>query len=111
MPVYEYECPAHGPFEDVRAMADYRRPQACPECGVASPRVLLTAAALGTVATGVRAAHAVNERSAHAPKTSAEVRHGKGCGCCGGGAKKSNTLTTPDGAKTFPSQRPWMISH
>jgi hypothetical protein len=58
--------------------------------------------------TAVRQAHAVNERSAHEPRTSA--RHGAGCSCCGGG-RKSNAVQAPNGAKSFPAKRPWMISH
>ena len=32
MPTYEYECPDCGPFTDVRPMAEYDQPQACPDC-------------------------------------------------------------------------------
>jgi hypothetical protein len=39
--------------------------------------------------------------------------HAPGCACCGGDAKgkKSKTVKMPNEAKTFPSKRPWMISH
>jgi hypothetical protein len=53
-------------------------------------------------------AHAVNERSADSPKRSSG--HGPGCGCCGG-KTSSGTLRRPDGSKSFPAKRPWMISH
>jgi putative FmdB family regulatory protein len=101
MPVYEYDCAACGPFAAPRPMAEYRAPQACPGCGAAAPRVLLTPPGFAAMDPARRVAVATNERSAHAPRQAA---HGPGCGCCSAsrGAPK---------AKTFPSARPWMISH
>ncbi|AVT01181.1 FmdB family transcriptional regulator, partial [Paracidovorax avenae] len=67
-----------------------------------------------------RRAHDTNERARHAPRSSRDteagsygrLRHPAGCGCCsGGGAKRGTTVTAPNGAKAFPSKRPWMISH
>jgi hypothetical protein len=52
---------------------------------------------------GLKAAHATNERSRHAPRRS----HGPGCGCCA--PKKA--AAAPAAAKGFPAARPWMISH
>jgi hypothetical protein len=37
-------------------------------------------------------------------------RHPAGCGCCSS-SRKTTTVTAPNGAKAFPSKRPWMISH
>jgi putative FmdB family regulatory protein len=37
--------------------------------------------------------------------------HGPGCSCCSGGARRSRTAKAADGKKSFPSARPWMISH
>ncbi len=111
MPTYEYECPHHGAFEAMRAMSESRASQSCPDCGIAAPRVVLTAAAFAAMPSANRKAHTINERSAHEPKTSASLRHKPGCSCCSTGTKKSNALTLPDGSKAFPSKRPWMISH
>lgn len=111
MPVYEYECPAHGPFEAVRSISEWRDPQACPNCGRAAPRAILTSVALATMPSALRKAHMINERSAHAPKSSAEHRHGASCGCCKPKGGKRNTVSTPNGGKMFPGRRPWMISH
>ena len=120
MPVYDYECDHCGPFSAMRPMADYRHSASCPTCDAAAPRVILSAPAMGLVSTEVRRAHGVNERAAHAPKTSAEVReamrekkkaHGAGCSCCGGSGKPSKTAKAADGSKSFPAARPWMISH
>ncbi len=110
MPVYEYECTEHGVFESLRPMADYQLPHACPSCGMHAPRVVVTAISLGDVPTATRKAHERNERSAHAPTSSRESKHGAGCSCCSP-RKPSKTVTTPGGGKSFPTQRPWMISH
>lgn len=104
MPVYDYACPQCGPFEELRPMAEFQAPQACPSCGEESPRVVLTAPGLALMEAGRRTALATNERSANAPKRAGG--HGPNCGCAAhGGAKRSTA------AKSFPSARPWMISH
>ena len=94
MPTYEYACDACGGFDALRPIAQRNEPCACPACGASSPRVMLTAPGLPRVADGVRQAHAVNERSAHAPR----------CGC-------ASHATRTSAAKGFPGKRPWMISH
>src|SRR6185503_2413132 len=113
MPVYEYLCNDCGPFTDMRPMAECDEPQDCPRCETESPRVILTAPAFFCMPSDKRKAIATNERSAHAPKTSAEYKatHGPGCGCCS--SKKPARLVTKSksGAKGFPTARPWMISH
>lgn len=41
MPIYEYECPEHGRFEELRALdAGNREP--CPDCGIMCKKVLST---------------------------------------------------------------------
>jgi putative FmdB family regulatory protein len=67
MPTYEYECADCGPFSDVRPMAEFDRPQPCPDCTQPAPR-LLTAPALGG---GAREAAA-----------STAPAHSGGCACC-----------------------------
>jgi putative FmdB family regulatory protein len=69
MPTYEYECENCGPFSDVYPMSEFDRPQACPDCGEAAPR-LLTVAAIGG---GSQPA----DPSAPAPRA-----HFGGCACC-----------------------------
>jgi len=114
MPIYEYRCDCCGEFSAYRPIANRNEACICPDCGAASERVIVAAPMLATMAGSTRSAHATNERAAHAPKTSAEYKathkHGPGCGCCGGGKSKS-TVTGADGSKTFPTKRPWMISH
>lgn len=109
MPVYEYACAEHGVFEAMRPMSEFAAPCDCPDCGVAAPRVMVTVPRLALMDGGRRSAHATNERSAHEPKSTR--KHGPGCSCCGGAKTSSGTLHRPDGSKSFPAKRPWMISH
>ena len=107
MPVYEYLCATCGPFTAIRPMAAFEQPQPCEHCGEPSPRALLTAPAMSGLDSGRRQAAAANERSANTP-TRAQ-RHPAGCACCAGSGRR--TPRTEPAAKSFPSQRPWMISH
>jgi hypothetical protein len=79
---------------------------------VEAPRVILTAPHFACMPADRRKAHATNERSSNAPKTLNEYKasHGPGCGCCSGKASRLVTKTR-SGAKSFPTARPWMISH
>ncbi len=67
MPTYEYECADCGPFSEVRPMAEFDRPQPCPDCGTDAPR-LLTAPALSGGAQQTNAGTA--------------LAHTGGCACC-----------------------------
>ncbi len=112
MPVYDYLCNDCGPFTDIRPMSECDAPQDCPTCEKSSPRAILKAPNFFCTPAEKRKAIAVNERSAHAPRTLDEYKasHGPGCGCCSG---KSTRLMhkSKSGAKSFPTARPWMISH
>ncbi|MPZ55263.1 MAG: zinc ribbon domain-containing protein [Rhizobiales bacterium] len=112
MPVYEYLCSSCGPFTAMRPMVEHALPNECPDCGFQAPRVLLTAPKLASMSSQRRAAFATNERSADAPTSLSEMKskHGAACTCCSG---KSMRYVKRDknGAKSFPSSRPWMISH
>ena len=114
MPVYEYLCNDCGPFTDMRPMAECDAPQDCPQCEVRSAARHPDGAGLSSACpSDKRKAHATNERSSNAPKTVDEYKasHGAGCGCCS--SKKPSRLVkqTRSGAKSFPTARPWMISH
>lgn len=110
MPVYEYLCNSCGPFSELVSMELFNKPHDCPECATPAPRVMLTAPNRTFMSSALKKAHTTNERSVDSPK---RTSHGPGCGCCGGGGKKisSSTLHRPDGSKSFPNKRPWMISH
>jgi putative FmdB family regulatory protein len=113
MPTYDYACEHCGGFEALRPLALRQEPVACPHCDRASPRVLVAMPRLGCLSGTRRQAMEINERAQHAPQSSGSyqrMRHPAGCGCCTPG-RRSATVTTPSGAKTFPAKRPWMISH
>ena len=113
MPLYEYECTDCGAFCVSRPMALYQEPADCPGCGQHSPRALLSAPAFAGMPDSTRKAHAINEKSAHAPKESGKIephKHSASCGC-GKSIGASKTVKASDGSKAFPSKRPWMISH
>ena len=113
MPAYDYECAGCGGFDAYRTMAARNEPAPCPACGAASPRVFASAPRLALMDSVARNAMATNERARHEPKRSgdyARLKHPAGCGCCSTGSRKA-TVTAANGAKAFPSKRPWMISH
>ena len=113
MPTYEYLCPHCGPFTDLQPMSRSAEPSCCPDCGRPAPRAILTAPRFSLLAGSTRRAIETNERSANAPRSSADSgRHGAGCACCSGTSSlRSAAVKTKDGSKTFPTKRPWMISH
>jgi len=105
MPVYDYSCEDCGTFTAFRPMSAFDAPCGCPGCGAEAPRVFLSAPAIAGMDPARRIAAATNERSSNAPRSSKS--HGPSCGCC-----SSRGLKTPSSAaKSFPSARPWMISH
>ncbi len=112
MPVYEYCCEEHGVFEARQPISAYDQPSDCPSCGESAPRVLFTAPRLGASDRVSIQAHDVNAKAADSPKMASQQGHVHGPGCgCGSGVKKSQTLHHPNGAKSFPAKRPWMVSH
>ena len=114
MPTYDSACPACGGFDAFRPLGARNEPAACPDCGTASPRVFASAPRLALLEGSTRSAIERNERARHEPKGSrdyARLRHPAGCGCCSSEVRRSSTVTAPNGAKAFPSKRPWMISH
>ncbi len=66
MPAYAYSCPACGPFDVWRPVAEAGDPLACPACDAPAAR-LFTAPRLARMAAPMRAARDREERSAHAP--------------------------------------------
>jgi len=115
MPVYDYLCARCGPFTEMRPMAQSDRPRPCPGCGDKAARAFLMAPYLASMSAERRLAYATNEKSAAAPAVLSASKHGAACGCCGGKSmrygKKRDAAATRGGAKSFPSKRPWMISH
>lgn len=109
MPVYDYRCADCGDFTEMRPMAEFDLPHPCPGCGEDASRVILTVPSMAMMDSGQRTAMATNERSRHAPRRG-ERSHPSNCSCCKPG-RSGRTLRADDGSKSFPSSRPWMISH
>lgn len=103
MPLYDYLCAACGPFAETRPMAESATPRPCPGCGAGAPRALLAAPRLSALSPERSRAHAVNERSAHAPRSA------RGSGCCS--TKSRAPAPSAGAARSFPGRRPWMLSH
>jgi putative FmdB family regulatory protein len=112
MPVYDYLCGRCGPFTEMRPMADCDLPQRCPQCARRAPRAFLTAPYCAAMSAERRLAHATNEKSASAPQTLSGLKkaHGAGCGCCSG-KQVGKAERARNGGKSFPTKRPWMLSH
>jgi putative FmdB family regulatory protein len=118
MPTYDYVCRKCGDFEVLRPLAKRNELCPCPTCGDSSTRTWINAPSLSCVSLHQRRSHETNERAQHVPRSSKDVdgtyprlSHPRGCGCCNPALPRSKTVTAPDGSKTFPSKRPWMISH
>jgi putative FmdB family regulatory protein len=122
MPVYDYQCDRCGAFTEMRPMAECDLPHDCPVCGAESPRAFLSVPYLASMSSERRLAYATNERSSSSPQTLSGLKaHGGSCGCCSGksfrpdkrkrGDKTAAKPAGPSAAKSFPSRRPWMISH
>ncbi len=113
MPTYDYACPSCGGFDALRRFAQRDEPAACPDCGAPSPRVFTAMPRLACLSSQTRRAMDINEQARHEPGRSGSyqrMRHPAGCGCCSPG-RRGATVTAANGAKAFPSKRPWMISH
>jgi putative FmdB family regulatory protein len=95
MPIYEYECSAHGLFEAERSMMHSAQPAPCPECQ-ASARRVLSATRTALVPRAGKLARERNERSQHQP----ELRRAQSAGACARGPR----LQASHG-------RPWCLEH
>jgi len=124
MPIYEYECTAHGRFDTLRGFAESSAPADCPVCAVACERVV-SLPRIPTMDRGLVKAHDRNEKSRHEPGVykgnlqehavfKGKARRGHVCSssCTHGGSqaqaaeeRKSQSLTTYNGP------RPWVIEH
>ena len=67
MPIYEFECDAHGYFDEQRPMALAKSAAPCPTCGGDARRVL-SLPNVAQLARSQRKAREVNERSQHEPR-------------------------------------------
>ncbi len=112
--------PAPPPREPLHAALCHAHPSPGPTSQPPAPiarrpraRVFAAMPRLACLSSETRRAMETNERARHEPKSSGSyplMRHPAGCGCCSTG-KRGATVTGANGAKAFPSKRPWMISH
>ena len=109
MPVYEYKCEDCGVFETMAPMRQFADPCDCPACGAASPRVMLSVPHLSAVSSTTRRAHEVNERASDSPRHSSDGPPQSGRGAAAKLSRKA--MHRPDGSRSFPAARPWMLSH
>ncbi|MEP3845153.1 MAG: zinc ribbon domain-containing protein [Paracoccaceae bacterium] len=103
MPTYEYTCPTCGVFENTAPISQFDAPSSCPTCQTLAPRNLLSVPSLSVVSALSRKAHNINERASDSPKRAKEH------GLTPTGPKIHSKA--PNGAKSMPSSRPWMLSH
>jgi len=122
MPVYDYKCHEHGVFYALATLDESSAPKPCPECGELSARIIIISPHLAKLKKEEMTAHARNEKAQFEPQFSTPEsrkeahekhahQHGSGCGCSEHKKNKSMLFYTAEGHKTFPSMRPWMISH
>ena len=101
------------------ASAAYTISSACDEIVATSPACMtgscgvMIAAVDDSAAEKASGYRSVTIRSANAPKTLDQYKasHGPGCGCCAPGKPSRLVKKTRAGSKSFPTARPWMISH
>lgn len=97
MPIYEYVCKQHGPFEDLVPLSRCSMPSACPDCGETSKRVI-SAPAIYSLDRSVVIAKDRNERSQHEPRLRCKQRPKREVGA-------------PRVTKAYRGPRPWVIEH
>jgi len=108
MPIYEYECPDCGIFDELRPLRQAKDPALCPGCGTISARRVVSAPMLARLPHTLRQAMDRNEHSAHAPRAA------RRCGCTG-----AHTCGPPSATNAAPAlkqarkrnARPWMLGH
>lgn len=104
MPLYEYACATHGGFDELRPFSQSAAPCPCPQCGVASPRVISLPRVRAIDPTTLRAIDR-NQRSAHEPHV-----------CSTGCSHHTRSVVAVDAAGSpkpiaYRGPRPWVIEH
>jgi len=114
MPMYEYECCAHGVFEAMRSMQEAALPERCPSCGCNAARIL-SAPRVAHMAGSEVAARDRNERSCHEPKVvrGPSAFATEACGAPKRG-RAPGSMREPGqrpGLRASPGLRPWVLEH
>ena len=106
MPIYDYLCPACGPFEERRPMSELNAEATCATCGAPAPR-LPAAPSLNLMSSNNRIAHTRNEKSAHEPG----VVHRMVPPDLQPHATHHGAHVVAHSHEHRPSPRPWMLGH
>lgn len=122
MPIYEYECSAHGRFDELRGFSENRLPADCPVCGTSCQRAVSLPRA-PIMEAGLVRAHDRNERSRHEPAVHAgklaehavfkgKARRGHVCSAgCRHGDGMSVAERKAQSFQTYNGPRPWVVEH
>jgi putative FmdB family regulatory protein len=103
MPLYDYLCPACGPFEARGSMRESNAPALCTSCAGLAPRIM-SAPHLNLMPSHNRYAEMRNEKSAHEPDVVHRMKsHGHEPGH---GHTHRHSPARPHAPK-----RPWMLGH
>lgn len=106
MPLYDYRCKTHGPFEAFNLMAKSKEPAACGFCGELSARVI-KAPNLRILKPAISNAMERNEKSRHSP----HVCHSK-CSHKTQPKPQTNHEGPPKPKlQSYKGGRPWVIEH
>jgi putative FmdB family regulatory protein len=115
MPLYDYQCDGCGPFREWRRMSDYAQPATCPDCGSSAERLMATPV-IG-MDSGLRRAHATNERSAHEPRVvrrrrgDAIPQHDAHADLMRVREERAAKRREPRKKETVVSKHRWMVGH
>lgn len=96
MPIYEYDCGEHGPFELLRPMSQSSAPAPCPVCDGAARRIISAPNLSGLPRHTVKALDR-NEKSRHEPTV---VRR-----------EAKQQSSEPPRARAHVGSRPWCLEH
>lgn len=114
MPIYEYRCGAHGLFEELRSISEYRRTAECPECRSDCSRAL-SAPHISALSASRMAALQTNERSQHEPRVQTRCDHTHHAHDKSPAGRDSQSKVASSGRsgrlRTYTGARPWVIEH
>jgi putative FmdB family regulatory protein len=99
MPIYEYQCQAHGLFEQMRPMQRSSEGADCPTCSTLAPRVL-SATRTNVVPRALSIAHGRNEKSRHSPEVCTHVH-----------SQPARAPAQPPRLQAYRGKRPWVMEH
>jgi putative FmdB family regulatory protein len=110
MPIYEFECPEHGVFEELRSISECSTPALCQGCGALAARIL-SRPNLAALPRSEVIARDRNEKSRFEPT----VSNGPSLPTEGRSRSvhkhKHEPAKKPGEACVYSGPRPWVIEH